>query len=48
MKSMRSSARAISFLMRTLIHATVASLAPFVLSEGIIFSLSGHLYKISQ
>ena len=48
MNSMRSSARAISFLMRTLIHAAHASFAPFVLSERAIFSLSGHLYKISQ
>ena len=48
MNGMKSSARAISFLMRTRILASHASFAPFVLSERIIFSLSGHLYKISQ
>ena len=48
MNSIRSSSRAISFLMRTLILTSHASFAPFVLYERIIFSLSGHLYKISQ
>ena len=48
MNSIRSSSRAISFLMRTLILTSHASFAPFVLYEPIIFFLSGHLYKISQ
>src|SRR5260221_10654052 len=48
MNGMRSSSRAISFLMRTLILASHASFALFVLYKRIIFFLSGHLYKISQ
>ena len=48
MNGMRSSSRAISFLMRTPILASHGSFTPFVLYERIIFSLSGHLYKISQ
>ncbi len=47
MNSIRSSSRAISFLMRTLILTSHASFAPFVLYEPIMFFLSGHLYKIS-
>src|SRR5438270_4115804 len=48
MNSMGRNARALSFLIRTRILASHASFSPFVLSERILFSLSGHLDKISQ
>src|SRR2546421_8384465 len=48
MNSRRSSLRAISCLMRMRILTSHASFAPFVPYERIMFSLSGHLYKISQ
>src|SRR5260370_4046926 len=46
--SIRSSSRAISFLMRALLISSHASFTPFVLYERIMFFLCGHLYKISQ
>ena len=48
MNSMGRNARALSFLMRTRILASHASFTPFVPHERILFSLSGHLDKISQ
>ena len=48
MNSIRSSLRAISCLMRTLILTSHASFASFVPYERMVFFLSGHLYKISQ